>query len=73
MKYVVLLFALALAGCPSPQVDGCTANDMKCGGDAVHICGSDQNWVVLADCGEMEPGTMVCEDNGEPECVEVFE
>lgn len=79
-----LLCIVLLAACDPNTVvlgppDNCTSGVMRCEGNRVEICGSDERWVVSADCDEVSAysgGQWVCRDDeadAEPYCERVIE
>jgi len=81
---ILVAVLLALVGCDPDDVvlgpqDNCEVGAMRCNGNVVEACGSDQRWVTSMDCDEvaaMSGGVWSCvpdEDAGPycaPECDE---
>ncbi len=80
----LLWVVVLLAGCDPNTVvlgppDDCKSGAMRCEANRVEICGSDERWVVSADCEEVgaySGGQWVCtegEGDAEPYCERVTE
>lgn len=65
MTRVLVLLALALAGCPPQQ---CLVNDTRCSGSSAEICTAGGEWHPLADCAAAGGRCAVVQDevNGTP-------
>lgn len=73
IRLCVSMIVLSLASCggcdPNSVVlgpkDDCETGAMRCNGNLVEACGSDQRWVTSMDCDEvaaMSGGQWTCDD-----------
>lgn len=62
MKYLILVLALATLCCH----DNCKYESTSCQGDNVVLCNSENDWQVVEDCTNVQPGLWEC-------CVNAFE
>lgn len=60
----VVLFAVALAGCPLPPPDNCTPFETRCSAEGVpQTCSSSQRWEVAppaSPCAQRGPAIVCC-------------
>lgn len=68
---ILALVAFFLQGCS----DECSKEELRCRGDRIEVCDSDQNWVLDLDCGDWvfaetgdAAGLTCCEDGQEVWC-----
>lgn len=66
---LLAIIAFAIAGVVILWVivscsDGCTPETTRCNGTRVEICDQEDDWDLVMDCSEIEPGDWVCCEDG---------
>jgi hypothetical protein len=53
IKYI--LMALFISGC---TINECEVADVRCDGNILQVCGSENEWLSTMDCGSIEPANL---------------